>query len=222
MLSPLQMTWFHQICIKCHTYQYLYLPQMVSLDVQWVTPGAKICGTNMKKWAFSHAYLMIWWHMVWALYTTCQLVVRARNNEHLDHVIWSIWDWGLGCLTRLHPICGTISTFQCFCWVMDHGLLCTWSPLRSLWGYVIPHWHWKNCPHRYGDLWNWHGHKWGKVSWNVPLNCSPQVFVDLPRYCSSQSNLPHLYLYITPLFSVMLSLSLETTRRVLIMLPPLK
>ena len=40
------------------------------------------------------------------------------------------------------------------------------------------------------------------------LNLSPKVLTDSPMYSSSQSTLPHLYLYITPLFLSMVSLSL--------------
>ena len=54
------------------------------------------------------------------------------------------------------------------------------------------------------------------------LYLSPKVLPDLPMYSSSQSTLPHLYLYITPLFLSMVSLSLGCTRRSLIVLPPLK
>ena len=54
------------------------------------------------------------------------------------------------------------------------------------------------------------------------LYLSPNVLPDSPMYSSSQSTLPHLYLYITPLFLSMVSLSLGCTRRPLIVLPPLK
>ena len=54
------------------------------------------------------------------------------------------------------------------------------------------------------------------------LYLSPNVLPDSPMYSSSQSTLPNLYLYITPLFLSMVSLSLGCTRRSLIVLPPLK
>ena len=54
------------------------------------------------------------------------------------------------------------------------------------------------------------------------LNLSPKVLPDSPMYSSSQSNLPHLYLYITPLFLSMVSLSLGCTSRSLMVLPSLK
>ena len=54
------------------------------------------------------------------------------------------------------------------------------------------------------------------------LYLSPNVLPDSPMYSSSQSTLPHLYLYITPLFLSMVSLSLGCTRRSLMVLPPLK
>ena len=54
------------------------------------------------------------------------------------------------------------------------------------------------------------------------LNLSPKVLPDSTMYSSSQSTLPHLYLYITPLFLSMVSLSLGCTSRSLMVLPPLK
>ena len=54
------------------------------------------------------------------------------------------------------------------------------------------------------------------------LYLSPNVLPDSPMYSSSQSTLPHLNLYITPLFLSMVSLSLGCTRRSLMVLPPLK
>ena len=54
------------------------------------------------------------------------------------------------------------------------------------------------------------------------LNLSPKVLPDSPKYSSSQSTLPHLYLYITPLFLSMVSLSLVCTSRSLMVLLPLK
>ena len=54
------------------------------------------------------------------------------------------------------------------------------------------------------------------------LNVSPKVLPDSPIYSSSQSTLPHLYLYITPPFFSMVSLSLGCTSKSLIVLPPLK
>ena len=54
------------------------------------------------------------------------------------------------------------------------------------------------------------------------LYLSPNVLPDSPMYSSSQSTLPHLYLYITPLFLSMVSLPLGCTRRSLMVLPPLK
>ena len=54
------------------------------------------------------------------------------------------------------------------------------------------------------------------------LYLSPNVLPDSPMYSSPQSTLPQLYLYITPLFLSMVSLSLGCTRRSLMVLPPLK
>ena len=44
------------------------------------------------------------------------------------------------------------------------------------------------------------------------LNLSAKVLPDSPMYSSSQSTLPHFYLWITPLFCSMVSLSLGCTR----------
>ena len=67
---------------------------------------------------------------------------------------------------------------------------------------------------------------WWSMMGDGALMCSlyllPNVLPDSPMYFSSQSTLPHLYLYITPLFLSMVSLSLGCTRRSLMMLPPLK
>ena len=54
------------------------------------------------------------------------------------------------------------------------------------------------------------------------LYLSPNVLPDSPMYSSQKSTLPHLYLYIPPLFLSMVSLSLGCTRRSLMVLPPLK
>ena len=54
------------------------------------------------------------------------------------------------------------------------------------------------------------------------LNHSPKVIPGSLMYSSSQSTLPHLYLYITPLFLSMVSLSLGCTSRCLMVLRPLK
>ena len=54
------------------------------------------------------------------------------------------------------------------------------------------------------------------------LNLSSKVLPDSPMYSSSQSTLPHLYLYIIPLFLSMVSLSLGCTSRSLMVLTPLK
>ena len=62
----------------------------------------------------------------------------------------------------------------------------------------------------------------GDVAVMCSLYLSPNVLPDSPMYFSSQSTLPHLYLYITPLFLSMVSLSLGCTRRSLMVLPPLK
>ena len=53
------------------------------------------------------------------------------------------------------------------------------------------------------------------------LNLSPNVLEDSPVHSSSHSTLSSLYLYITTLFWVMGSLSLEAIRRLLVVLPPL-
>ena len=66
--------------------------------------------------------------------------------------------------------------------------------------------------------WSW----MGDGAFMCSLNLSPNGLPDSPIYSSSQSTLPHLKLYITPLFCRMVSLSLGCTRRSLMVLPPLK
>ena len=58
--------------------------------------------------------------------------------------------------------------------------------------------------------------KWsyiGEGAFGCSLNLSPNVLEDSPMYSSSHSTLSHLYLYMMPLFLVILSLSLGATRR---------
>ena len=62
----------------------------------------------------------------------------------------------------------------------------------------------------------------GDGTFMFSLNLSANVLPDSPMYSSSKSTLPHLNLYITPLFCRMVSLSLGCTRRSLMVLPPLK
>ena len=66
--------------------------------------------------------------------------------------------------------------------------------------------------------WSW----MGDGDFMCSLNHSAKVLPDSPMHSSSQSTLPHLYLYITPLFFSMLSLSFGWTRSCLMMLAPLK
>ena len=54
------------------------------------------------------------------------------------------------------------------------------------------------------------------------LNLSLNVLEESPTYSSSNSTLSHLYLYMTPLFLRMGSLSFGATRRLLMVMPPLK
>ena len=62
----------------------------------------------------------------------------------------------------------------------------------------------------------------GEGAMRCSVSLSPRVSTDSPLYSSSHSNTSHLYLYITALFCVMLSLSLGPMGRLLIVLPPLK
>ena len=52
------------------------------------------------------------------------------------------------------------------------------ASLMVLGSYVIPYPIWGNCPIWYDDQWSWHGHIWGKVPWDVPLNS--QIGITLP------------------------------------------
>ena len=52
------------------------------------------------------------------------------------------------------------------------------------------------------------------------LNLSAKFLADSPMYSSSHSTLLHLYLYMTPLFFTMVSLSFGAIRRFLMVSPP--
>ena len=54
------------------------------------------------------------------------------------------------------------------------------------------------------------------------LNLSAKFLADSPIYSSSQSTLLHLYLYMTPLFFQMVSLSFGAMRRFLMVRPPFR
>ena len=62
----------------------------------------------------------------------------------------------------------------------------------------------------------------GEGSLRCSLILSSKVLADSPMYSSSHSTLLHLYLKIIPLFCVMMSLSLEATRKFMMMLSPLR
>ena len=74
----------------------------------------------------------------------------------------------------------------------------------------------------------------GMMTWGVSMviygvrcpemffKLSPKVLAGSPMYSSAHSNLSHLYLYITPLFCLMFSMSLGATRTLLMVLTPLK
>ena len=62
----------------------------------------------------------------------------------------------------------------------------------------------------------------GEDTLRCSFNLSPKVIADSPMYFSTHSSLSYLYLYITLLFWMMFSLSLGATRRLLMVLPPLK
>ena len=62
----------------------------------------------------------------------------------------------------------------------------------------------------------------GDGAFMCSLYLSANVLPDFPMNSSPKFTLPHLYLYIIPLFCQMVSLSLDLIRRFLIVLPPLK
>ena len=62
---------------------------------------------------------------------------------------------------------------------------------------------------------------WEGTFW-CSLNLSANVLADSPIYTSSHSTLSHLYLYMTPLFLRIGSLSFGAMRRFLMVSPPLK
>ena len=123
-------------------------------------------------------------------------------------------------LTKSPPICGTTGTFQCSFWGKDHwhdihGLfdgLCDVVRLPTNNGeIVLPSM--MTCD--IGMVMNADGAQ------RCSLSFSLKVLEEYPMY-SSHSNLWHLYLYFTQLFCMILSLSLGDTRRLLMVLPPLK
>ena len=79
-----------------------------------------------------------------------------------------------------------------------------------------------NCPHLWYDLWFYSGHRWIKGNFRCSWNLFPTVLKDSSMYSSLHFSLPHLYLYITPLFWKMESFSFEVTSKSLMVLPPLK
>ena len=83
---------------KCYTHQYLNLPQMVPLDVQWVTPGAKVCGTIWRHRPIIYTYLVIWHHTACAPMPPTQLRCEAGVVSPLV-VLCSLFEfqvWGFG------------------------------------------------------------------------------------------------------------------------------
>ena len=83
-----------------------------------------------------HAYLVIWWHIIWALCTpwkTCGVSNSTVDYWVLDYwVLSGLFEFEPWCFKRPHAICGTTGTPLCFCWGMDHWPLCTWPPWCSL------------------------------------------------------------------------------------------
>ena len=57
------------------------------------------------------------------------------------------------------------------------------------------------------DLWSY----MGEAAYRYSLNLFPKVLADSPMYSSFHSNLLHLYLYITPVFCLILSISFDVT-----------
>ena len=62
----------------------------------------------------------------------------------------------------------------------------------------------------------------GEGAFRCSLNLSSKFLADSPIYSSSQSTLSHLYLYMTPLFLGIGSLSFGAMRRSLMVWPPLR
>ena len=77
------------------------------------------------------------------------------------------------------------------------------------------------CQWKYHDQWCYDGHRW-VIGLSRALYIFLQMFCLTSHYILPQSTLPHLYLFITPFFCQMVSVSLGFTRRSLIVLPPLK
>ena len=121
-----------------------------------------------------------------------------RTSSH----IWGRWYWPMFLLRdRLLTCMYTVSLFVS-------------------WGSAPPSLLFWNFPLNWCDLWCYNGHIWGKgvsdVLWTLPKSSWWSLI-----YFSSHSTLSHLYLYMTTLVLAMWSLSLGTTRRFLMVLPPL-
>ena len=128
---------------------------------------------------------------------------------------------GDGVSCNAHPICVEVDIFLGFCWGMGHYHKCTWLLLCSWWPPATP------CPVKWSIwgvlhvLWSNYGGLWG---WG------PKMFLEpVPKWSAWFSYILlwavgvwALNLYITPLFWSLLSLSLGTIRRVLMVLLPLK
>ena len=118
-----------------------------------------------------------------------------------------------------HPTCVAADACQGSC-LEVHWLWWTWPPLWSWWWSGTPYPLWRSCQVRWNDLWFWHVHKWGGAL-RYSLYLFPKVLPVSPIYSILHPRWSHLYLQMTSLLFVMLSLSLGATNRPLIVLLPL-
>ena len=151
--------------------------------------------------------------MLWCVDTMCEPPMPPCPSCGLGHVQWvpsdveeSIWVGGLGYFLMF--------LLSCDHWPHRHSLLD--GPSEVLWlsnnnGEIV-HPGVMTCG--VGMV------IYGEGDMECSLSLSPKVLADPPIYSISHPNLLHIYPYITPLFCVMLSF--RTTRRPLMVLPPLE
>ena len=144
-----------------------------------------------------------WWQMEWppkgVLFSLSSEVLN-RASSH----IWGRWYIPMflfrdGLLTHIYNASFIVLMrfWSSLPTMLKYSIVVVW-PVVLKWSYI------------------WDGAFW------CSLNLCPNVLEDCPIYSSSYSTLSHLYLYMTPLSLRMESLSLGATKRLLIVLPPLK
>ena len=168
--------------------------------------GAVVESIPTKSWWCRHSVCIpytVGGLMLWALcnrpaypgrraHLRCRPGVLNKTSCHM---------WGSWCLSMFLLRVGSV-TFMSMTSLMVLVMVCDHLPTME------------NSPVWYDDLRCWHGHRWGKVSWDAPLTSLQRSFqTPLCTPHHTPAYLSHLYLYITLLFWVMLSLFLGAIRR---------